>query len=584
MKEKIISVWRKLWQNLAEYKITMIFTMLWMVFAIIHIFTDNFYRSWNSENSVLEAVNHNTLAASEFMILLATAILLCEIALPKKYIKWLFILLPSAALSGILVCNNCWDKRILGISDVRGTQLMAGYVLLLLLLILYFSFRKSVQPFFTYAPMVFLYLMVACAIWLILYLGVFAIFGIIDSLLFDLEKICWDWETVLLVFLTGCCLIPFCLTALSSAEKEDTREQISSPILRVIIKYLLTGISIGILCICYLYMLKILILREIPSNEIFTDVTALFCIGAPMWLASENYKTESLYSKFIGLLPYLMIPLIGLQAWSLGLRINQYGLTPERYIGIAFILFEVGFVLLWKWFHQSFEKLLLIAAALVTVSFLLPFVNMNFLSIKNQEHFLRLYTEKRKAGEALTELEMNRMIGSYDYLVRCGSQKHEYYVSTYGDFIEQSQIAQEEKKEIRHSFHACQMVEEIELQGYQTFHMLNQSNRYTSVYYDDPLDIDFTHFRFYKRGSEEQNAEVIEADLSGVWEQILAYETKNRDYDKKKDSAFLKQRNRIEINENQVLYLNHFEVNYYTIDDQVSNITTVNISGMLLEK
>lgn len=554
-------------QSIAEFKVTMFIVFLWMITDIIWIFSEI---SFFSDISV-------------FLLLFALATLLSEICFPKKWSKWPIICLPAGIFSGaytyaFVLPSEAIDMFWIGSEPIYGYGIITGYVLLMLLFILFFSFQKSERTFSEYLVNVFSRTLTTSMIWLILYLGLSTIYAVINELIFDI----YEWISSLFPLSVALCLIPGYLSALSVNGQKDFDKQEANVFFRFLIKYLLTGISISILGIGYLYILKIIILWQIPSNEIFSIVATLFCVGVPMWLMNEAYKEEELtsYSKLIRLLPYLFAPLIILQIWSLGLRICQYGLTTERYMGMMFILFEISFVVIWKWYRNHCERLLAIASILVFICFLCPFLNIYSLPIRNQQYFLKIYAQKLMDGEQLSDLEYNRFSGAYTYLkFQSGYEFQGGYkslVAEYEDLMELADTSQQQKMKKRHSIHGCQIVGELDMRGFMTFNMLNQSEIYDS---GSEKDIDFSHFRMFKRETGEE----IEIDLSEIYKKALAYEAENPDAKKEDFTNYLKQYNRIPVDEDNVFYLNHFQISYYTIGEEITEISSVNISGMLLQ-
>ena len=57
----------------------------------------------------------------------------------------------------------------------------------------------------------------------------------------------------------------------------------------------------------------------------------------------DKYKHIKLNAKVI---PYSFIALIALQTYAIGIRIAQVGLTPQRYMAIMFVIFEITTVIL----------------------------------------------------------------------------------------------------------------------------------------------------------------------------------------------------------------------------------------------
>ena len=61
-----------------------------------------------------------------------------------------------------------------------------------------------------------------------------------------------------------------------------------------VIKYVLGILVIIAFAIIYLYIAKIIILRDIPSNQIFRILATLFIIGFPIWTMSKSFENNDL--------------------------------------------------------------------------------------------------------------------------------------------------------------------------------------------------------------------------------------------------------------------------------------------------
>ena len=77
------------------------------------------------------------------------------------------------------------------------------------------------------------------------------------------------------------------------------------------------------------------------------------------------------------------------------------------------------------------------------------------------------------------------------------------------------------------------------------------------------------------------------ADISGFAEKCMAYIEEFPDASKEECSAAMKEYNRIELDEDTIFYVDHFEVKYYDgIKDGKPYFEwrSIDISGMLLQK
>ena len=112
----------------------------------------------------------------------------------------------------------------------------------------------------------------------------------------------------------------------------------------VIVRYLLAGLLTAAFVIVYIYILKIIITRVMPSNEVFRILAGLFIIGLPIWTLTGTFEEKDLLVRISVRLPYFFIPFLFLQGYAIRQRIAAYGLTPARYMCLVLMLVEVIYI------------------------------------------------------------------------------------------------------------------------------------------------------------------------------------------------------------------------------------------------
>ena len=182
-----------------------------------------------------------------------------------------------------------------------------------------------------------------------------------------------------------------------AAEKVDGKLNLFS---KVLIKYvMLIMVLIGFVFF-YIYLFRIIISREIPSNQVFTVCLLLFVVGLTTALMARGFEEkreqvetaekietvereennitiskESFYDKIIKYLPVAFIPALILQIISLVLRVGQYGLTISRYYGVIAIIFEIIYIAIYLFKYEKLKNILLVQALLILIITVVPFVN-----------------------------------------------------------------------------------------------------------------------------------------------------------------------------------------------------------------
>ena len=151
---------------------------------------------------------------------------------------------------------------------------------------------------------------------------------------------------------------------------------------KILVRYIMQIMVLIGFMIFYIYLIKIIIRQQIPSNQVFAVCTTLFTIGLSTSLMSLAINEKSIYNKIIKYLPIAFIPALIMQIISISLRINQHGLTIKRYFCIAIIVFEIIYLI-----HYVFDEILknskiklknvfLIFNILMLIIFFIPKINV----------------------------------------------------------------------------------------------------------------------------------------------------------------------------------------------------------------
>ena len=591
IREKCAFLYQKIKQSCADYRVTVIAVELFTLYAVAGQIWDDLDLEYTS---YVMGFLFEDWALLAFLALFILAAMFVESLFPyekkQKNINIARILgfiigaVPAAALvwglrlkeseqffhlSGDIVAD--WCERF-----------VLGYMLLLMIAIVYICHRKSGVGFIEYILHILVNFAITSVIYCVLLLGVILIIWIVDMLFISGYSSLYAYGTILV---TGVYYAPTCIVALN-----DLSNEINDRISIIMSKYVLSVMTICALAVVYIYLLKILIMREIPSNEIFRIVTGLFCIGMPIWILDYFYRDDTKFMRFLQKLPYGLIPLIPVQTYAIGVRIYHNGMTPSRYIGVCMIIFEVIMLFVWHFLKEKLERVLLILGAGIIIAIFIPGLNMFSVSNRWQSAFLETYYNKVLSQGELTQEEYERLEGSYNYLrwepqMKELVEQFDIYDADFAGRLVASGIEGEGlTRTQRHSIHCCQMVGNLDISGYNGFTMLNQDEAYDERG-EDRLPVDFSAFRFYKRGSEEQ--ETIIVDLSEFANRCMDYENEHSSAGQTEFSEAMKPYTEIVIDSDTMLYLNHFQISY---EDGIENgeeyfeVTSVNISGMLLSR
>lgn len=239
----------------------------------------------------------------------------------------------------------------------------------------------------------------AVGVYLVLNIAVILILEIIDALLVDIDT--FRVELNIQLMLSALAYFPTCLLAVS-----DTSED-NAAFTKKFVSYVLLPCVWIAMFVIYLYVVKIFVTQEVPSNEIFSICASLFAIGMPIWMMASGFVEEksSRYKKLIHITKYIYAPFILLEIYSMSVRVKAYGLTEQRYVAIMFILLQIIYIL----WNRHYENLILVFVGCLLIGLLLPFGNASYLSYQSQKNrFVKNQTsDKEVAAEAYDYLRGN---------------------------------------------------------------------------------------------------------------------------------------------------------------------------------
>lgn len=291
------------------------------------------------------------------------------------------------------------------------SRMVIGYFLIVLLLAIFKITKDSEEGLSKYLLKVNKNLFYIGIIYVILNMGLMAILVILELLLLDgnsFLNIIIRVQTALL----GLFLLPATMMAIINTKTEVTK------FIDNIVCFVLLPLILVATAIIYIYMAKIFILKQIPKNAIFRILSALFIVYFPEWIMLESYKEKNnVINKICKLLPIAFIPFIGLQVYSIGVRCTENGLTPTRYLGIIFIIFEAIAIFLNIYKDKKYViHIYTTAIILIAVVTICPIINMQTISNINQGSRLDKAWADGKGFEELDEREQDIIVSAYAYL------------------------------------------------------------------------------------------------------------------------------------------------------------------------
>lgn len=208
----------------------------------------------------------------------------------------------------------------------------------------------------------------------------------------------------------------FCLSVLGTGFISSLieMEKEVSPFFTKVVKYILLLPLLAAFIVIYIYILKIVITWNVPSNEIFRILSALFICGLPIWTMAAYFPQDSTLQRLAARLPYVFAPFLFLQGYAIYARVAANGVTPNRYLCVMLMLFELAYILIYWLRRNEIAWMLPILMGMTLISLVFPGINMYSVSRKSQQTYLSRYS-----GSQFSELkqeEKSRLVGAYYYL------------------------------------------------------------------------------------------------------------------------------------------------------------------------
>ena len=458
-------------------------------------------------------------------------------------------------------------ERWLNFNDSSWSiRLTVGYLLIVAVLALIKIIKDSKLEVYEYLTKIFKNLFDVGIIYGVLSIGLSIIFGVFTTLILN------DGDTLELMMrmhiaLFGLFYVPAILMAITNTKIEVTK------FIKILICFVMLPLTVLIMLIIYIYMAKIVIMQDVPSNSIFRITTGIFIVAFPIWTMSYTFKDKNkiieLVSKWM---PVAFIPFIGLQIYSLGVRLKDNGLTPVRYLGIIFMIFEVVAIFYSLYKERKYlVRTLQILVGLILVSTILPVVNLQTASNINQAKRLQNAWAQGKEYNELSIEDKEKAASAYRYL--CMQDDFDKYLPEYLS-----------KEDIEN-----QIFEEKEYLKYEKYNY-----EYGNIYYESDND-EMINVEEYKNVKYVQeylyDAEESELESFSLNEQasinIKDYilNAINQEREDMSGTEYIEQNNVLKIDDNKDFRITTLNISYeMETNGKLNNINFISIDGYILVK
>ena len=424
----------------------------------------------------------------------------------KKILGYIISVVYATIFTYIFVCPDVIEmllpKNVISwVEHLFYCSTMSFFILAI-----YFNYKRSMKSFEQYVTSVFVNVFKTSIVYAILALGSAIVTSIFIYLILGGSTYTLLGRIEILVL--GIYYIPALLYSLYNIEEKNSKFS------KVVIKYVLGTLVIIAFAIIYIYIIKIIILRDMPSNQIFRILAALFILGCPIWTMMESFKENTIIDKINNLLPKLFIPFIFLQIYSIGVRILNNGFTENRYLCIMLIIFEIIYVVMYLIKKEDIGKIVLVFTALMVVSTVVPYVNMYKVSQISQYNILKTFKE----NNTYTEEEKKKIYGAYKYLINSDEGK---------ELVEN--LLTENDKEIISDINMTNpsdkyeyMRADVDMEYINIAEYGKLYNVYSYCYLDNPQSIVETFENVELRNSNDDN-DILNIDLSREISEYIQY-------------------------------------------------------------
>lgn len=551
LKEKILGVLQTFKKSIGKFPLTIISAIVLTV--IYTICLDNY----SIETTTLTNI-------SLFIVIFASSTFLIETVLENKIKKKIIYYIIAAIWATVLTYAVNIEEGLLGMSNTiflfKIERFIICYLIATIVLAIYYNYKSLNKTFEQYVTSTFVTIFKTSLIYGILAIGIAMITAVFVYLILDGESYILVARMEILLF--GVYYIPTVLYSFYDQEEEIGK------FAKIVIKYVLGTLVIVAFAIIYMYIIKIIFLRDIPSNLIFRILSALFIIGLPVWTMILSFKENTTLDKINRKLPLLFIPFIILQIYSIGTRILSNGITELRYLCLMLIIFEIVYIIIYLTKKEKVSRILLVFLALTVISTIAPYINMFTISNLSQYNNLKIYKQKTEYSEE----EKTKIYGAYNYL-RHSSIEGKKYIENYltkddEELIKKLKNSGTKKSDNGKNIYVDKDINYIEVEGYKKVYKID-SYSYNSSKENRTIDETFSNIEI----NTQENNYSIKANILPLINEYVNHENEMNNYSE--------ENNEIELDENRKIILERLILEY---DDTTKNVSYYNMSGYLLEK
>ncbi len=248
---------------------------------------------------------------------------------------------------------------------------------------------------------------------IVLYVGIAAIIGAIDILLYDVDyKSYAHAANIIFIFFTPLYYLSLLPKFNSRDENDDAKKEISFTyprFLDILVSYITIPLITAFTAVLIIYFIKILATGVWPVGQIGPMVLGYSAAGYFIYILSSNLnnKFSVLYRK---LFPLILIPLVVMQMVSSYIRIDAYGITESRYYVVLFGIFSIVCALVLIFDKKKNPNTIVLLSAVFALMSIIPPVDAFTVSKNSQERRLTEILNRNKMivdGEIVKKTDLS---------------------------------------------------------------------------------------------------------------------------------------------------------------------------------
>ncbi|MDD2396965.1 MAG: DUF4153 domain-containing protein [Tissierellia bacterium] len=226
---------------------------------------------------------------------------------------------------------------------------------------------------------------------IVLYIGIAAIIGAIDILLYDIDyKSYAHAANIIFIFFTPLYYLSLLPKFNSTDKNDDAKKEISfiyPKFLDILVSYITIPLITAFTAVLIIYFIKILASGVWPVGQVGPMVLGYSAAGYFIYILSSNLnnKFSVLYRK---LFPLVLIPLVVMQMVSSYIRIDAYGITESRYYVVLFGIFSIVCALVLIFTKKKNSNTIVLLSAIFALISIIPPVDAFTVSKNSQERRL----------------------------------------------------------------------------------------------------------------------------------------------------------------------------------------------------